>query len=155
MSEATLITKVDAIAAVFKAAVDAWSPPSGADVPLIYWDNVDPDDQQDNPPDVTLPNIRFSVIPNDGDIASLGSVGNRKFRNFGQVVAETRTPIVGEAYTGTNYADRLCQVIKDAFDGVHDTGVWFRRVRIVRGGKSRHWFVQSVLAEYQYDENSK
>jgi len=132
----------DAILTLFKTGWDA----QGGSVPVVVYDD-------DPVPDPNLSSewIRVMVQHMDGEQATMGSVGNRKFSRYGQVFMAIHTKVG----TGRVRADVLAEVANNIFEGAA-TGlddVWFRNVRIREGGKDGIYAITNVIADFEYDRH--
>jgi len=104
--------------------------------------------QEFKPPEDGTGWVRFNVAFNDGDLASLGAEGNRRFREFGLVTIQVFTV----AGTATDENDTYCQAALNLFDGKNIEGIWFRNGRAVTVGPKNNWYQQNVILEFQYDD---
>lgn len=141
MPETSITTARDAILSLFKTAWDA----QGAPIPPVEYGDVRPFSDYDADDEW----VWVSVQHNEGNQATLGGTGNRRFRREGVVRIEIFTPM-GE---GRTRADILAEEAVSAFEGQATAldGVWFRHVRIQEGGADPPWSRTDVLADFVYD----
>lgn len=131
----------DAINTAFKAAWDAQTPP----IPALLFDDTKQDLSGGE-----APYARITVRHNVFQQATLGGIGNRRFRRSGIVAVQIFTP-AGEGLTD---ADKFAKVALDTFEGKNTGGdaIEFRNARINEIGQDGPWFQTNVLAEFEYDE---
>ena len=146
----------DAINAVLKQALDAYTPLSGWAFPEVYWPSV----LAGNPTPALQDNdgnhgqyVLFGIRPNTGGIATIGgSPGANKYRRAGVYVAQVN--VKADAPRASNACSRLCEAILDGFD-LSDGTVWFRNNRPIQGSEHGHrgaWFTRAVTGEFQFDD---
>lgn len=132
----------DAILTLFKTAWDS----QGGSVPVVVYDD-------DPAPDPNLSSewIRVAVQHTDGEQATMGGTGNRKFSRYGQVFMAIHTKVG----TGRVRADALAETANNIFEGAA-TGlddVWFRNVRIIEAGSNGIYTITNVIADFTYDRH--
>ena len=136
------MTQAEANTAIVQAFNTAWGVPGVTLTPIKY-DNIEFDAANINVPWVAL-NVQFT----GGEIASIGTVGGRNFRNFGLVFVQVFTP------SGSNRLinDGFARTAKNVFRGVQLGTMWFRNAQVITVGNEGKWFQQNVSAEFIYDE---
>ena len=136
----------DAILSHFKTAWDAQTSP----VPTVYYAGTRAGNE--DLPNQTSPWVRISVAHAISGQATLGGVGNRRFRKVGTVTIEVRTPIERNGLTSN---DRYVKVAVDAFEGESTVSgggtVWYRNVSAVEIGADGSWWLSNVTADFEYD----
>lgn len=124
----------DIILGIFK---DVWDPR-----PAIY------DDVGGKIPTSEGAWARATIRHANGNQASLGGIGSRRFREEGTVIVQVFAP-VGDGSTACYEAARLVQ---NAFRDARDPVVWFRDVRMNEIGSSGSFEQINVLATFSYDD---
>jgi hypothetical protein len=133
----------DAIAALFKAAVDAYNLANNPDIE-IFWEDVEKAEK-----DAKGAHFRAFIKHTDADQMTLGGVGSRRFMRAGIVTIQVMTPF-GDGFT---LAETLGTVARNAFEGVSTpNGVWFRRTSVKDIGKTGGYQQTNVVANFEYTE---
>ncbi len=100
------------------------------------------------PPNDGSPWVRLNVIHITSTQASLGGVGDRRFRRRGVVVVQVFTKDGDATYNNDTYADKA----RGIFEGKKLSGVTFQNVGVETiGSDGFGWYQQNVRAEFWYD----
>jgi len=105
------------------------------------------DNQDFTPPINTDSWVFLSIQVTGGGQITLGGT-TAVHRHTGFVYVKVNTPKGESTYAN----DLLCQNAENVFAGKHISDVWFRNVRTMYVGIIDKWFVQTVVAEMQFDE---
>jgi len=134
----------DGIHALFKAAFDA---ASFSPTPQLRYMGL-----QEETPDGDIAWLRISVRHNESVQAAMGGSTSRRFRRYGLVIVEIRTPMADN--DGLTQNDNIANVMRDTFEGATaaDGAIWFRNARVREIGVDGAWFQTNVLADFMYDE---
>lgn len=132
----------DVINGLVKSAVDTYNAAFNPDVQVVY------EDVEPLPNDGVTSQLRVYIRHGEGEQATLGSVGNRRFDRQGVVIVQVYTP-TGDGFT---LDDTLATLARNCFEGVTSGGVWFRRVKAQEVGKTGKYFQTNVTASFEYSE---
>ena len=101
------------------------------------------------PPVGTTAWVRLTIQFMDGDIASLGPIGDRIFRRSGYITADIFT----ESGTGAKSNDDYCDTILSIYEGKTLDGlVFIQNAHISTIGNYDKWFHQRVFCRFEFDE---
>lgn len=130
----------DAILTMFKTGWDA----QGGTIPLVVYD-----DAVESIPKNAAPWVRIQVKHGPSNQATLGGVGNRRFRKTGIVTVQVFT----ESSGGLTLSDAYAKIAVDIFEGNTTTpdGVMFTNVTAKEIGNVGDWFQTNVTASFNYD----
>lgn len=94
------------------------------------------------------PWARLSVLHEQGDDSTLGSPGNRKFNRRGRVLIQ----VYDSVDQGTRVLDLLADEVRDIFEGVQFSGLYFISADIRESGQDGEWMQLIVDAPFEYQE---
>lgn len=99
-------------------------------------------------PAADLPWARLTVAHEDGTQDSFGATGNRKFLRRGRVLVQ----VFGPVDAGIRTLDLLSDEVRDIFEGVTFSGLYFVGVDVRESGQDGEWFQLVVDAPFDYWE---
>jgi len=91
---------------------------------------------------------RVTVNHEAGEQDSLGSVGNRKFLRRARLFVQLYSTVD----SGTRALDLLADQVRDLFEGVSFSGLYFVSVDIRESGTDGEWYQVVVDAPFFYQE---
>jgi len=99
-------------------------------------------------PPADLPWARLTVAHEDGTQSSFGATGSRKFLRRGRVLVQVFAPVDA----GLRTLDGIADEIRDIFEGVTFSGLYFVGVDVRESGQDGEWFQLVVDAPFDYYE---
>lgn len=153
MSTLNLNDAVEVMFTQVKAAVDAYSVPTGQDEPVLYWANVNPLGLNGNPEiaDPTKPWIYVDFQTPNAFKACISGGSSGKYRRECQLFCFVGVPINNA--DGRLYADQLAQMILDRFEGKDYSGIRVYDAALDDIGVRDGFFRKAVTIICQYDQH--
>ena len=138
----------DEILDIFNTAWTTNTPAlNGGDVVRVEWPGLDAGETRD--PDKPYATIKVTHVPSRQ--VTFGPTGSRRFERSGLVTIQVFYPL--SRGDGLNTLQLLCEVARDAFEGVGtNDGLWFRNCRIQDIGSGDTWYQYNVVSEFEYDQ---
>ena len=90
--------------------------------------------------------VRLTVLPGASQQVEMGRL--RRWRRVGQIVVQIFVP----AASGTGLAMELGDSVRDAFEGITESGVIFRATSLNRVGLDGAWLQYNATTNFQADE---
>lgn len=153
MSTLNLNEAVEVAFTQVKAAVDAYSVPTGQDEPDLYWANVNPLGADGNPQinDPTKPWIYVDFQTPNLYKASISGSTSGKYRRDCQLFCFVGVPINNK--DGRLYADELAQMLLDHFEGQIYSAIRIYDASVDDIGVRDGFFRKAVTINCQYDQH--
>jgi hypothetical protein len=94
------------------------------------------------------PWVRITIKSQPSMQVTIGPTGYRKFRRSGILFAQVFTPIE----TGANQADDLAEEIRDVFEAIRLSGIWFQQTDIFEQDPNGKWYSYTIQTPFTYED---
>lgn len=139
----TFSSRTQAYDAIMAFLQVGWTASAYSAVPLHF-----PDEKDDTPPTKTAW-LRVQFQHKRGGQATINSPGNRRFRAFGMMIVEVRTPLGDGLTTNQGITDTLDAILEGQETGPQQ--VIFREITPSEIGPDGVWFLTKYVVNFEYD----